>query len=188
MTMNIPLNVIEPRGARYNSGMIWLHWATALLVLTLFLSAEIWDFTEKGGALRNGLKALHYGAGITLFAVFLLRLVWRIASLKTLPEEEKGVLGLMAKAVHYLLYFGLAAQISLGFLWRWSQGKPVDFFGLFSIPDLIGISPDYRHLLGDMHSLLAWVIIGAATLHAVAAIFHHAVLKDGVLMKMMPGR
>lgn len=188
MTIELSSPSHPSQPARYNSGMIWLHWATALLVLLLFLSAEIWDFTEKGSALRNGLKAVHYGAGITLLCVFVARLGWRLASLASIPPEERGLMGLAAKAAHALLYLGLAAQICLGFLWRWSQGKPVDFFGLFAIADPIGVSPDYRHLLGEMHSFIAWTIIGLAAVHALAAIYHHTVLKDGVMMKMMPGR
>jgi cytochrome b561 len=38
-----------------------------------------------------------------------------------------------------------------------------------------------------VHGLLGDSIIWVAGLHAAAAIFHHAVLKDGVLAAMLPG-
>ncbi|MDO1584094.1 cytochrome b [Rhizobium oryzicola] len=174
------------RPERYNAGMIWLHWATALLVIVLFATAEVWDFAEKGGAVRNALKALHYGSGILLAVVFVIRLVWRLASHATLPEEEKGLMGLAAKAVHAVLYLALAGQIIFGFTWRWSQGKAVDFFGIFSLTDPFGIPAAYRHTLGELHENVAWLIIAVAFAHAVAAIYHHVFLKDGVLLKMMP--
>lgn len=171
---------------RYNRGMIWLHWATVLLVLTLFISAEVWDFAERGSAFRADLKLVHYAAGILLAAIFVCRILWRLISLKSIPSAEKGVMGLAAKAAHYVLYIGLLAQIGLGFAWRWSQGHAVDFFNLFAIPPLLNISQDYRHQLGELHENLAWIIIIVSTLHATAALVHHFVLKDGVLLKMIP--
>jgi cytochrome b561 len=171
---------------RYNKGMIWLHWATVILVLTLFISAEVWDFAERGGALRTDLKLVHYAAGIILAAVFICRIVWRMLSAKSIPAAEKGLMGLVAKCAHYALYLGLVVQIALGFSWRWSQGHAVEFFNLFSIPPLWPISTEYRHLLGDLHATIAWIIIIVSTLHAAAALFHHFVLKDGILQRMMP--
>jgi cytochrome b561 len=38
---------------------------------------------------------------------------------------------------------------------------------------------------GDVHELLGNVIIWLAGLHAGAAIVHHVLLKDGVLMSML---
>ncbi|TWD57896.1 cytochrome b561 [Agrobacterium vitis] len=181
---SIQANTQSPE--RYNRGMILLHWATAALVLTLFLSAEAWDFAERGGAVRADLKLVHYAAGIILTAVFICRIIWRIVSAKSIPAAEKGLMGAVAKCAHYGLYLGLIVQIALGFSWRWSQGRAVDFFNFFSIPPLLPVSPDYRHLLGDLHSAIAWIIIVVSTLHAAAALFHHFVIKDGTLLKMMP--
>lgn len=172
---------------RYNSGMIMLHWATALLVLVLFITAEIWDFGERGGAFRNNLKLVHYAAGILLTVVFVCRIVWRASSRKSLPAAERGWMGLAAKSAHYALYLALIAQIGLGFTWRWSQGRAVDFFNLFSIPPLLNVSQDYRHFLGELHENLAWGIILVSSLHAIAALFHHFVIKDDVLQRMLPG-
>lgn len=177
---------VAPSPERYNRGMILLHWATALLVLVLFITAEIWDFGERGGAFRTNLKLMHYAAGILLTVVFVCRIVWRTLSSKSLPAAEQGLMGLAAKGAHYALYIGLIAQIGLGFTWRWSQGRAVDFFNLFSIPPLLNISQDYRHLLGELHENLAWAIIIVSLLHAVAAIFHHVVIKDDVLQRMIP--
>lgn len=179
-------NRVAPSPERYNRGMIMLHWATALLVLVLFISAEIWDFGERGGAFRTNLKLVHFAAGILLTVVFVCRIIWRAISSKSLPAAEQGMMALAAKTAHYALYVGLIAQIGLGFTWRWSQGRAVDFFNLFSIPPLWNISQDYRHQLGELHENLAWAIILVSLLHACAALFHHLVLKDKVLQRMIP--
>jgi cytochrome b561 len=186
MTSLDATRMVEHSPERYNRGMILLHWATALLVVILFVTAEIWDFGERGGAFRTNLKLVHFAAGILLTAVFFCRIVWRAMSHQSLPAAEKGLMGLAAKAAHYALYAGLILQIGLGFSWRWSQGKDVDFFNLFSIPPLWPVSPDYRHQLGELHENIAWLIIVISTLHAGAALFHHFVLTDGVLARMIP--
>ena len=41
---------------------------------------------------------------------------------------------------------------------------------------------------GDVHGLLGDTIMWIAGVHAAAAIFHHVVLKDGVLAAMLPAR
>jgi cytochrome b561 len=186
MTSVTPTSIASYNPERYNRGMIGLHWATVLLVLTLFISAEVWDFAERGSAVRTDLKLVHYAAGITLAAVFVCRIIWRFVSTKSIPAAEKGLMGLAAKGAHYVLYLGLLVQILLGFTWRWSQGHAVDFFNFFSIPPLLAISPDYRHQLGELHENVAWIIIIVSTIHAIAALFHHFVIKDGVLLRMMP--
>ncbi|WP_337267536.1 cytochrome b [Oryzifoliimicrobium ureilyticus] len=188
MAMNIQAGSVDGRQRRYNGGMILLHWLTAFLVVFLFLTAQIWDFVERGGALRHGLQSLHVACGLLLALVFLARVTWRILSAGDLPPKERGIVGLLAEGAHYLLYLGLVAQIVLGFLWRWAQGKAVDVFGYLSIPDFVGVNTDYRHMFGELHENLAWAIIALAGVHAVAAIYHHAVLKDGVLLKMMPSK
>ena len=51
----------------------------------------------------------------------------------------------------------------------------------------------WSHLVSDqsleeLHEFAGNLILILAGLHAAAAIFHHLVLKDGVLMAMLPGR
>jgi cytochrome b561 len=41
---------------------------------------------------------------------------------------------------------------------------------------------------GDVHQFLGDTLIWLAGLHAAAAIYHHVVLKDGVLVAMWPWR
>jgi len=41
---------------------------------------------------------------------------------------------------------------------------------------------------GDVHEFLGNAIMWLAGLHAVAAIYHHLILKEGVLKSMLPQR
>jgi cytochrome b561 len=94
----------------------------------------------------------------------------------------------LERGVHRLLYLLLAAQIVLGFALRWAQGEPFFFFGLFSVPEILGPSKDWEKIFEPLHNAVGWAIIYLAGAHALAALFHHYVLRDGVLRRMIPGR
>lgn len=101
---------------------------------------------------------------------------------------EEGWIKLASKGVHYLLYVLLVAQAALGFAFRWAQGHPVGFFGLFGIANPFGpFTRPERHLIHDLHEWIGWAIIILAFGHALAALYHHYVLKDRVLKRMLPG-
>jgi cytochrome b561 len=177
----------EPR-QRYDRVTIALHWTTALLVVVLFALAEIWGFLPRGTPLRRNFQALHISLGILLAAVFVFRGIWRLTQGRRLPPATTGLQNLAATAANWGLYGLLAAQIVLGFLFRWAQGEPFLFFGLFSIPSPMTADRPTAHQFGELHENVAWIIIVLAGLHAVAALVHHYVLRDGLLQRMLPAR
>ena len=66
----------------------------------------------------------------------------------------------------------------------WARGDVI--YNLFAIPALDPGNRALRHLIGDWHSLAANAIMIVTALHAVAALFHHYVLRDAVLRRMLP--
>ncbi|MEI9986240.1 MAG: cytochrome b [Aliidongia sp.] len=176
----------EPR-PRYDRVTIALHWLTAVLVIVLFALAEIWGYLPRGTPLRRGFQALHISLGILLALVFVARLAWRLTQGRSLPAATTGLQNLAATAANWALYLLLAAQIGLGFLFRWAQGEPFLFFGLFSIPSPMTADRPTAHSFGELHNTIAWVIIVLAGCHAAAALLHHYVLRDGLLRRMLPG-
>lgn len=171
---------------RHDPVTILLHWMTAFLVLAQFASAHVWDFLEKGTAWRIDLIMTHLAFGLLLAATVVVRVVWQVLKRDRLPSAVAGLQHLAAKAVHLLLYCLLVAQVLLGFLFSWSTGKPLPFFNLFSIPVPIMIDPSLRHTLAEMHNDCAWILIAVVGLHAAAGLMHHYVLRDGVLLRMLP--
>jgi cytochrome b561 len=91
-----------------------------------------------------------------------------------------------SKLVHSLLYVLLAAEAALGFVLRWSGDQAMSFFGLLIAPPFAPFSRPAHHLVGEVHDWIGWTIITLAAGHASAALFHHFVLRDGVLRRMLP--
>ena len=172
-------------GTNYDNVAVALHWATALLIGILFTSAITWDYFPHATA--ETIQSLHVSLGVLLTAVILARIAWRLLPGHQISSLEVGWVRIASKVVHYLLYVLLIVQAGLGFAFRWAQGHPVSFFGSFAIPSPIGtVEKATRHTLHDLHEKGGWAIVIVAFGHALAALYHHYVIKDRVLLRMLP--
>lgn len=172
---------------RYDRLTRTFHWLTAAVVIFLFASAHIWENLEKGTPLRKGLQSVHISLGIAMAVLIAARIIWRLTGGNRPKADSPPMLNLLAKMAHGCLYLLLLAQIVLGFLFRWAQGEPFNFFGFFPIPAPFVIDHAWRGTLGGLHNNVAWTIILLAGLHAVAALWHHSVMGDNTLRRMLPG-
>lgn len=170
---------------RYDGTSIALHWATAALVLVQFGLAETWGWFPKPN--HRLMIIAHMSFGILLAAVMLWRVLWRISAGRRLAPAGHGLFDRAAKALHHLLYVLVVAEVVLGFATRWTDNHPLSFFGLL-IPSPFGtFSKATGHLVDHIHDWNAWLIIGLVTVHALAALGHHYLLRDTVLRRMLPG-
>jgi cytochrome b561 len=168
----------------YDRGAIALHWLTVALVLTQFALGETWSWFER--PTRHLMIVAHMSFGIILTAVIVIRLAWRLIPGHQIPPAVSGRVELASKAVHYLLYAMLAAEAVLGFVLRWSGNEEMSFFGLLIPPPFAPFSKPVHRLIGEIHDWNGWAIIILAAGHAAAALYHHYVLRDRVLARMLP--
>jgi cytochrome b561 len=172
-------------GSNYDDVAVALHWATAILVVVQFLLGVTWDYFPKPTV--GEMQTLHISLGVLLTAVIVARIIWRLIPGHQRPAIVSGWVKLASKGVHYLFYLLLVVQAGLGFSWRWAQGHPVSFFGLFAIPGPYGaVARPTRHLIAEAHQYIAWTIVIIAFGHALAALYHHYKLHDRVLGRMLP--
>lgn len=175
-----------PALGRHDGSTIALHWLTALLVVVQFLMAEVWGYFPH--PVHHLMIAAHMSLGLILTAVFALRLVWRLRPGHSHFDDGSNFLNRVARLMHGLLYILLGAEIVLGFLTRWAGNQALNFFGLLIPSPFGGFSKATHHLIDKLHDVTAWAIIILAGAHAAAALFHHHILKDGILRRMMPQR
>ena len=171
-------------GRTYGRVAIALHWTTAVLVLIQFVTSFIWDYFARGT--KQAMESLHTSLGIILAAVIVTRLIWRLMPAHRVPSLETGWVKTASRSVHYLLYALLICQACLGFIIGWAAGHPIHLFGL-PIPGPIDAFPrPVRHELREIHEWVGYTIVIVALCHALAALYHHYVLKDRVLKRMLP--
>jgi cytochrome b561 len=172
--------------ARFNSGMVALHWLTAAMVAALWLIAQAIDVFPRDGTMRATTRSLHIALGLSLIVVLLCRIALRRWCRHRLPLAEPGMLGRIATWMHYTLYALLLVLAVSGPLFAWIRGDSV--FGIFTFASPAPDARWLRGLAGEVHEFAANGILVLAGLHGLAALFHHFVMHDDTLRRMLPGR
>ncbi len=114
------------------------------------------------------------------------RLIWRLTRRQSLPPIDRGLLLLIARITHWLLYALLLVTVGLGIAYLWVRGDSL--FNVFTVP---AFDPGNRALVkqvGGWHALAANTVLIVAGAHAAAALFHHFLLRDATLKRMLPWR
>ena len=178
--------VMQPagtQGLRHDSTTIALHWISALLVVVLWTIGQTVDVCPNG-PLRIDYRSVHIVLGAALGAVLLVRLGWRLTRRETPPPIDHGVLQAIARATHWLLYALLFIPVGLGAANVWVRGDAI--LNLFRVPAYDPGNRALIHLVGGWHALAANTVLIVAGVHAAAALFHHYVLRDATLRRMLP--
>lgn len=168
---------------RYSRVAILLHWViAAALAVTLAIG-----FGMPGDASGFALFQFHKSLGITILALTVVRIGWRLTH-KAPPAADRGLNGFLAKAVHILLYgFMLFAPLT-----GWAVAStsslniPTVLFGVLPLPHL-PLPQAINHTLEEAHELIAFVGIALFVLHLAGALKHHLLVRDRVLQRMSPG-
>lgn len=172
--------------SEYGSIAKSLHWLVALLVIGLLAAGFVMTSMPLSPD-RLKLYGLHKSFGITVLALVVVRLAWRMANpVPALPSHMEKAEKFAAHGAHYALYALLLLMPMTGWLMSSAAGFPVSVFGLFRMPDLIGANKEAREILGEVHEIGAWILIVLVSLHVLAALFHHFHHKDDVLRRMLP--
>lgn len=170
---------------RYSCVAIALHWVTAILIIGMLLAGFFHE--AFGEEVEKQIIPIHKAVGVLIIAITIFRLGWRLKNPPPeLPETMSKWQKNASKITHYELYFLLLAMPLSGWLMSSAAGYPVSMFGLFSIPPIIGKDKELANLFYEAHEILGWVILALIILHTMAGLYHHYIVKDGVLKRMLP--
>ncbi len=174
---------------RYPNSAILLHWLVLLLVVAAYACILLRESYERGSDIREGLKAWHFMLGLAVLATTLLRSGLRAFVWKTPPitPPPPRFLHLLSIAAHLAIYLWLIAMPIAGWTILSAEGDPIPFFGL-ELPPLTGSNEVLAEQVEELHEAggtLGYFLLG---LHAAAALFHHYVMKDSTLVRMLPPR
>jgi cytochrome b561 len=183
MRQSVPGQSAETQALSHDDTTIILHWITAVLVAVLWTIGQTIDFVPNG-PLRIDYRSTHIACGSILGVVLLIRLAWRLTRRDSPPPIDSGLLLIIAHVTHWLLYVLLTLTVALGIAYVWARGDSI--FNLFSVPAYDPGNRALVHLIGDRHALAANAILIVAGAHAAAALFHHFILRDATLRRMLP--
>ena len=75
-----------------------------------------------------------------------------------------------------------------GWIYSSAAGVPVVYLGLVPLPDLVDRDKALAETLKTLHHTLDWIFLALVTAHVAAALKHHFIDRDGLLLRMSPWR
>lgn len=169
----------------YDSKTRFLHWISAFLILTLWFAGEFLDWVPKGTP-RISVRSSHILAGVVLGALLVIRVLWRRRGGVQLPSVGNRLVARASGASHYALYALMTAIVISGLALVWIRGD--NLFNLFTVPAFDPGNKALRHDAKELHGWIANILLALAVLHAAVAVWHHCILKDGLLRRMWPAK
>ncbi|VWX61023.1 cytochrome b [Sphingorhabdus sp. 109] len=174
--------------ARYSSLSIFLHWAMLLLIFAVYSAILLRENFPKGSDFREGLKSWHFMLGLCVLLLVIIRIVTRLVTAKPPIKPEPPVWQMLfAKVTHLALYTFMLAMPVAGWLILSAADKSIPFFGL-ELPALVTPDKALAGQVKEWHETFGTVGYFLIGLHALAALFHHYVVKDNTLRRMLPGK
>jgi len=129
----------------------------------------------------------HASIGTLIFALAVLRLVWRLTHQPPpLPDSLPKAQQAAAHGLHWVLYLLILLQPISGYVHRLAGAHPVSFFGLFNLPVLLGKNEPLRLLTDTIHDGGALVLSLLVAGHVGMALKHRFIDRDDVVKRMLP--
>lgn len=171
---------------RYNAIAQGLHWITAILVLVAFIYGPGGSEQRVYAASRDFERQIHETLGVAVLALTAIRILWRMVGIRPDPVPVARWMGAAAKLVQFVLYMLLFAVPLTAITGAWLEGHPLTLLASIRIPPVLPQAHATGELVAEIHTWLGDAILWVAGLHAVAALYHHFLLKDHVLVSMLP--
>lgn len=151
-----------------------IHWLTVAFIIAGF------------GLAWTDVIGIHKYVGVTILGLGLLRIVWTLVQPSVAALDGPRWQQISAKAVHGLLMLWLVAMPLTGWTMSSAAGRPVSFWGWFTLPPLVSPDRAFARQMAEIHETLALVGLALIAVHVVAAVWHHVVVKDDTLRRMLP--
>ncbi len=180
--------------ARYSAVAIVLHWLIAACILALLAMGLVMTHVKLAPATLFPLYQLHKSVGITVLLLVLLRVIWRFTHRPPpLPAAMPGVERAASSTVHLLLYALMLGMPLTG--WAVVSASPLNIptvlYGIVPWPHLPVLSTlahkkPVEAVLQTLHAWGAWIVIGIVAVHIAAALRHHFITRDAIMLRMLP--
>src|SRR5215510_16499931 len=164
----------------------FFHWTVALLIvaqIALGVTAVAWRISP----LKLELFVWHKSVGMLILVLMLARLAWRLAGrAPELPPQTPRWERHAAHASHILLY-ALAVALPLsGWVINSAAAVPFSVFWLVPLPAIVAPDEHLEDLAKLAHFSLLVALCLVLAVHIGAALRHHFIKRNDVLLRMLP--
>jgi cytochrome b561 len=178
---------IRNTAVAYGSVALALHWLVAILLIVSVVLGWIMPDRPAAGA-TSRLVWFHTSIGLAILGLIILRLLWRAVDPPPLPVPAAKLMQRAARLAHAGLYVLVIAAAATGWIAASGRGWNTSLFGIVTLPSLVAASRPAARLTGAIHQYFVYILLGAAALHVAAGVWHHWILRDATLARMLPIR
>jgi cytochrome b561 len=174
--------------SRYSKGAIILHWLMAVMIIGNLAGGFLHDFVPNDAGQRTLVMGLHKSFGLTIIALTLIRLGWRVANPPpAFPHYFTSGERLLAKVAHWAFYAAMLAIPFSGWVMADRNARPLSYFGAFDVPKF-GVDKSVAEAAGEVHELLGWAMLALLALHILGLVKHLVLDRDNLMVRMGIGR
>lgn len=162
------------------------HWVMAVGFLLMIIGGMVFgslDFKDPQWATA---KLMHTSTGVVMGVLLVARLLWRLVDEKPSLDFEAPNMRMVANLTHKLLYVLFLTLVILGYIGATAHGKGLSWYNVVTLPSVVTdmeLGKTARHY----HGIVAFSLLGLVGLHVAAALKHHFINKNNVLMRMLKG-
>ena len=172
---------------RYSASAKLMHWFVAVAVIALLIIGPVMKRLTPEGPLRDNLYNFHEALGALVLIVMIVRLLRRSAFGAPAPDAAMPAIEQRASLwAQYALYALLFVITLLGWAGTNAYGDPVNVFGLFDFPAILGKDQPLSDRIFVWHLICGIVIAAIVVLHVAGALYHWLIKRDRVLQRMLP--
>jgi cytochrome b561 len=176
---------IMAKAPHYGTTAKVFHWLVAALLIVQYPLGKLMPHIHRGMT-PGDTMTFHISFGITILALMVLRLLWRIthpvAPARSLPTWQQS----LSEAVHWLLYALVFATTLTGWIFASERGWSISLFFATRLPTLPIEGSLLGHSIGNWHGIMElslFLVIGA---HVAAAMAHTFIFRDRIMHRMLP--
>lgn len=138
------------------------------------------------GDMKLRVYSWHEWIGATIFGLTLARLIWRLRH-PAPPLDLPWIERVGASVVYAAMYVVLLIQPMVGWMMSAAFGFQVVYLGILPLPRIVAEDRALAERLQQIHFNLAMVLVGLFAAHLGGVLYHHLIVQDGVLRRMLPG-
>ncbi|CAO5678265.1 MAG: Cytochrome b561 [Holosporales bacterium] len=160
-----------------------LHWGMAFLIIGLLVVGFIME--DLPDTMKTDVYMMHKTLGFIVLCLIPIRLIARLNMTPVTYPAAHPLHTFLMKGSVPVLYIMMIGMALSGFLMAMASGFGITLFGVYKLPMILPQSKEFASYANLLHSFFAPCFVGLLVLHFCAALYHHFILKDNILKRMM---
>lgn len=183
-----PLSMLRNTVHSWGTPAKLLHWIVAALVfaqLALGWAAVNWRLSPT----KLDLFVWHKSTGMLILGLMVVRMTWRSTNVTpSLPADMRPLERLAAQSSHLFLYLLLLLLPITGWIVNSAANIPFRILWLIPLPAIMEPDKAMADAAARTHFVLGIALSLLLAVHIGAALRHHFLKHNNVLVRMLPGR